>query len=643
MLARNASLLALVAAIGSAVFVAGCAKPATVTGTTCSSDQLECNGTCINVQMDSQNCGACGNSCGSGSSCQAGKCSCTSGFVSCGGSCVASNAQHCGSSCTACSGSDVCNSDGTCSSTCSTGTKCTDGACSSNTNSADCGTCGNACTGGTTCVSGSCSCGSSSQSLCNGSCVDITTTTNCGSCGNKCGAGQTCSNGSCVGGGTGTGGRGTGTGGTGTGTGGTGTGTGGATGTGGTSSAGDPPGYYKTADWSVTSVDWHGCVWTGIDSTVAGSTTSVMPQDFTAASKEGGPYEVSGTVYNDYNAVALLGFNLNEATTGSSTQCKYNAAAATQAGPPVGTIPSSAIGIAVNWSQKMAPPTSFRIQIQAADGATNPADRWCATITDAQGPSFIPFTSFYPQCWNVGTTMSPGTAYAKQAIDAVVFLVPGTVAQKAPFDFTIIGFAPGTSKADAPGGAAACGTSMGMVGSSTASDAASFQRAAVTGTDCKTYIVQNNNWGNPTGSSQVVNYSGTSFTVASSTGSGSSAPASFPSTYVGANGNVANGTYNTWADTGLPKQISAINSAMTTFGWSGGKSGGQFNATYDVWFSKSDPTSLAGMYNDGISGFIMVWLYKPSNFHPIGNSSIRQATIGGHTWDVWAGPRGSGQ
>jgi hypothetical protein len=352
---------------------------------------------------------------------------------------------------------------------------------------------------------------------------------------------------------------------------------------------------------------------------------------------------VSGTVFNSYNAVALLGFNLNEAVTGSSTQCQNNPANATQAGPPAGTIPSSATGIAVNWSAKVAPPTSFRIQIQSADGATNPLDTWCATITDAQGPSFIPFTSFYQKCYYVGTAMSPGNVFdrATNQIDAVAFLVPGTVAETAKFDFTIVGFAPGTSKADAPGGAAACGTSAGTLGSPTASDAASFQRAALTGTDCKTYIVQNNNWGNPTGSSQVINYSGASFTVQSSSGSGSSAPASFPSVYVGANGNVANGTYNTWADTGLPKQISAINSAMTTFGWSGGASGGQFNATYDVWFAKTPPT--AGSYNDGVSGFIMVWLYKPSNFHPIGNSSIRQATIGGHTWDVWAGPRGSGQ
>ena len=144
----------------------------------------------------------------------------------------------------------------------------------------------------------------------------------------------------------------------------------------------------------------------------------------------------------------------------------------------------------------------------------------------------------------------------------------------------------------------------------------------MSGTDCKEYIIQNNNWGNPTGSTQIVNYTGSSFTVQSSSGSGSSAPASFPSTYIGANGNIANGTYNTWADSGLPKQISAMQSVMTNFAWSGGSSGGDFNATYDVWFAKSPPT--AGSYNDGISGFLMVWLYKPGSRQPTENRHHRR-------------------
>ncbi len=166
-----------------------------------------------------------------------------------------------------------------------------------------------------------------------------------------------------------------------------------------------------------------------------------------------------------------------------------------------------------------------------------------------------------------------------------------------------------------------------------------MQRAKVSGTDCKQYIIQNNNWGNPTGSTQVLNFTGNSFTVQSSTGTANGGvPASFPSIYIGANGQIANGTYDTWADSGLPKQISAINTINTTFTWSGGTSGGDYNATYDVWFAKSAPT--AGSYNDAISGFLMVWLYKPGSRQPIG-SVKRTATIAGKTWNVWVGPRGN--
>jgi hypothetical protein len=415
----------------------------------------------------------------------------------------------------------------------------------------------------------------------------------------------------------------------------------GGSGSGGSSSTGNPPGYWMTKDWNVTSVDWHGCVWTGIDSTVASSTTTITPQDFTAAATEGGPYEVSGTVFNDYNAVAMIGFSLNEATNGKSDQCKYNKAASTAAGPPVATMPSSATGIAVNWSAKVAPVTAFRIQIQGVNGATDPTNRWCATITDAQGPSFVPFTSFSTQCWTGATNP---VAYKNEPIDAVVFLVPGTITAKAPFDFTIVGFAPGTSVAQAPGKAAACGTTTGTVGSNSqlsgqAAIDASAQRAAITGTDCKKYIINNNNWGNQSGSYQYLTYTGNSFTDVVTSGSGGGANVvSFPSIYIGANGQIGGGTFNTWSDSGLPKQISAMKSAQSTFKWSGGNSGGNFNATYDIWFAKSPPT--AGGYNDGVSGLLMIWLYKPSQSQPIGSSgNTRSATIGGQQFDVWRGNR----
>ena len=419
-------------------------------------------------------------------------------------------------------------------------------------------------------------------------------------------------------------------------------GTGGVTSTGGVSAGGtsstggtdasvaNPPGYWMTKDWNVTSVDWHGCVWTAVD-TVSGSTTSISPQDFTSTVSEGGPYEVSGTVFNSYDSVVQLGFNLNEAATSSSTQCKYNAAAAISDGPPTVTIPSSATGIAIGWSAKTLP-TSFRIQIKGVDGATNAAHRWCANITDASGPSFVRFSDFNTKCWD-----NSGSTYNKEAIDAVVFLVPGIVAQKALFDFTINGFAPGTSASDAPG-SSTCGTTSGTLGSTTASEAASMQRSKVSGTDCKQYIIQNNNWGDPTDSTQVIDYTGNSFSVASSSGSGSSAPASFPSIYIGANGSIANGSYSTWSDSGLPKQIGAMSSVQTSFAWSGGTGSKNFNATYDVWFSRTAPT--AGGYNDAISGSIMVWLYKPSSRQPIGTVK-RTVTIANHTWNVWIGPRGN--
>jgi hypothetical protein len=86
---------------------------------------------------------------------------------------------------------------------CTTGVRCADNVCSSDTDVAHCGVRCDVCTGGSTCVGGACTCGSSQLMYCNGSCVDITGTLNCGMCGVKCTAGQSCTGGHCVGGGAG--------------------------------------------------------------------------------------------------------------------------------------------------------------------------------------------------------------------------------------------------------------------------------------------------------------------------------------------------------------------------------------------------------------------------------------------------------
>ena len=404
---------------------------------------------------------------------------------------------------------------------------------------------------------------------------------------------------------------------------------GGSTGsTGGSISSGsNPPGYWSLKEWGVSSPDWHGCSQTGID-IVAGTTTSVKPQDFMTGHNPGDPYCVSGTVFNDYNSVALLGFNISESATSDGNQCKYNPANATKVGPP-GIVPTGS-GIAINFSTTSA--IDLRIQIQGPNGSTDATNRWCYDLLGVQSPAFAPYNKFNTKCW-VDASTPAGTAYNPTTpIDAVWFLVPGTKANTTPYNFCINGFAPGNDASAAPKGGTVSVLQGDIGGANT--QPANFQRVKVYNGG-NAYIIQNNNWGN-SGSGQTIHYKDNTFQITSTTGNGSSAPASFPSIYIGENGDVASGLYQTSPGDGLPKQVSAIQSVQTSFAWSGGTGGKDFNATYDVWFSSKIPT--AGGYNDAISGFVMVWLYKPGNHQPIGNIA-RTASIAGHNWDVWVGPR----
>ena len=100
---------------------------------------------------------SCATACGAGQVCQAGQCVCSAGLLSCNGTCVASNAAHCGSCTMTCTGTDVCNA-GTCQSSCPGGTtQCSDGSCVSPTggDAMHCGGC-NPCAAGATCNAGVC-------------------------------------------------------------------------------------------------------------------------------------------------------------------------------------------------------------------------------------------------------------------------------------------------------------------------------------------------------------------------------------------------------------------------------------------------------------------------------------------------------
>ena len=393
-------------------------------------------------------------------------------------------------------------------------------------------------------------------------------------------------------------------------------------------STGTPPGW-----WTYGPKMWAGCSWTGID-VVAGTTTTNTPKDFVTKAPAD-PYCVSGSVNANNDSVALLGFNLAQPVAGAN--CAYNPTLI-QVLPGV-TLTGT--GIAVAFSKKIS--TDMRIQVQGPMGATLATDRWCAKITDPAGPVFVPYTSFNTKCWdNSGTTFNP----AANMIAAVSFLVAGGTAPT-PFNYCIGGFSTGTSAADAPAYAGTTGPVTGTIGGPGGMPI-DYQRVKVSAGG-KSYIVQNNNWGNWQGTDQTLQYTDNSFKITSPTGASPDGmkPASFPSVYIGANGDTQMGTYSTHLNNGmanqagdnLPKQISSIQSIKSTFRYN--TAGGDYNATYDIWFASGAPTSA---YDDGISGFVMIWLYKPGSRSPIGSVMRSNVTIPGApgTWNVWVGPRGTG-
>ena len=125
----------------------------------CGTGQAKCGSECKDLNADQLNCGACGNACGSGQTCQAGQCQCTAGLLGCNGACIPADASNCGSCNNKCASGQVCSSN-SCQSSCGGGeTQCSGGACvDTMSNALNCGTCGNACPAGSVCNGGVCGC-----------------------------------------------------------------------------------------------------------------------------------------------------------------------------------------------------------------------------------------------------------------------------------------------------------------------------------------------------------------------------------------------------------------------------------------------------------------------------------------------------
>ncbi len=171
---------------------------------------IMCGGACVNEQVDTSNCGACGTTCAIGASCQSGSCGCPSGEAVSNGWCCPAGSTGCSGGCVEL-GSDV-NNCGTCGNQCTSaigeicqGGQCAcpgsdvvcNGVCVDESNDAsNCGACATVCPPGASCQSGGCVCpttGLGIETLCNGTCVnEKTDTSNCGACGSQCLTGESC-------------------------------------------------------------------------------------------------------------------------------------------------------------------------------------------------------------------------------------------------------------------------------------------------------------------------------------------------------------------------------------------------------------------------------------------------------------------
>lgn len=175
----------------------------------CASPLVSCSGFCVDTSRNPDNCGSCGNACTSGQQCQSGACSggggCDPGLTDCSGTCVdtRTSAAHCGRCNNPCDG--VC-SGGTCGTSCETGeTECNSTCVDTNKDPQYCGNCTTACEEGQTCQDGVCAAPNECDgelTFCDAECVDTTSNgDHCGRCGNFCNEGQVCSDSSCVTGG----------------------------------------------------------------------------------------------------------------------------------------------------------------------------------------------------------------------------------------------------------------------------------------------------------------------------------------------------------------------------------------------------------------------------------------------------------
>jgi hypothetical protein len=128
--------------------------------------------------------------------------------------------------------------------------------------------------------------------------------------------------------------------------------------------------------------------------------TTFLPATPTSLMSMGNIVAVSGTMYS----FAGLAFNLGQTNAGGTTNTPVT---------PTGN------GLAITYTASV--PTGLAVRVQITDGTNT----WCTTVTGS--PATIPYSSFAEACYNTPA----GTAYGKQAINAIQLQVAGGTAMGA--------------------------------------------------------------------------------------------------------------------------------------------------------------------------------------------------------------------
>jgi hypothetical protein len=376
------------------------------------------------------------------------------------------------------------------------------------------------------------------------------------------------------------------------------------TGTAGGGSSDNITGYF-------TAGTWKGFAWTD---TFGTTDNTITPANF--AGVAAWPVCAKGTVKGvaDGSNGAMVGWNLNQEKTADA---------------PLGTVTPSMAGVTVSIKANVT--AQLRLQIQAADGATVAAHRWCAEIGTGGEKIFVPWASFNTECWPGGA----GTAYDGVTPLAQAIVQVPSITTDVTFDFCINSIA----ETDASGstGGAGCDLSAPVSGSAvtgTLGSSNKFARVA-TNTGSPVINVQNNIFG--AGGQYDITYNGPQFTITNFTGSAatSGAPMGYPSLFIGSNG--GNGQATTGSN--LAKQVKGLTDIPTAWRWSG--TGTSFNAAYDVWFAPG-----AGDAGSATRSFLMVWLHKTKDVYAEGEADQHSggiATINNKSFNTYVSQQFEGR